>query len=73
MIGILLYETFDLVYSISKLTYNGARGAYYWYYGMDYPEEEKIKQKDKLIAELAERVKHLEEINHVDDSSESVA
>lgn len=38
VLGFLLYETIDLGVNIIKLTYNGMRGTYYWWYELDYPE-----------------------------------
>ena len=43
VLGYLLYETVDLGINVVKITYNGARGIYYWWYGTDYPEVEREK------------------------------
>ena len=37
VLGMILYESVDLAYNVVKLGYNGVRGTYYWWYGMDYP------------------------------------
>ena len=71
MLGMLLYEAVDLVYNVTKLTYNGARATYYWYYNIDYPEQEEIKKRDDLILELKQRIEHLEQINNVQSNSVS--
>lgn len=71
MLGMLLYEAVDLVYNVTKLTYNGVRATYYWYYNMDYPEQEEIKKRDDLILELKQRIEHLEQINNVQSNSTS--
>ena len=71
MLGMLLYEAVDLVYNVTKLTYNGMRATYYWYYNMDYPEQEEIKKRDDLILELKQRIEHLEQINHVQSNNAS--
>ena len=44
VLGYLLYEAVDLGVNVVKLTYNGARGVYYWWYAMDYPEVEMEKR-----------------------------
>ena len=64
MIGLILYEAADLVYNITKITYNGARGIYYWYYGLEYPEQLELKNREERIIELTQRIKHLEELQH---------
>jgi len=64
MIGFLLYEAADLVYTIGKLGYNTSRAAYYWYYGEEYPEIQKdIDEKEKNeehIKLLEKRIQQLE-------------
>ncbi len=71
MLGMILYETVDLVYNVSKITYNGVRGIYYWYYGLEYPEQIELEKRDALIIELTERIKHLEEIQGIATQDES--
>jgi len=39
VLGLLLYEGVDIIVHLGKITYNTARGVYYWYYDMEYPEE----------------------------------
>lgn len=68
MLGFLLYEAVDVVYNVTKMTYNGVRATYYWYYNLDYPEQEEIKKRDELIMELKERIEHLEKITNVSNS-----
>lgn len=63
MLGLILYESFELVYYISKLGYNGISNIYKWYY--DLPSEEQIKYQDK-IKMLEDRLKQLEESNKKD-------
>ena len=65
MIGLILYEAVDLVYNITKITYNGARGIYYWYYGLEYPEQLELKKREEVIIELTQRIKHLEELQNI--------
>jgi len=71
MLGMILYETVDLVYNVSKITYNGVRGIYYWYYELEYPEQIEIEKRDALIIEIRERIKHLEELQGVATQDES--
>ena len=72
MLGIILYETVDLAYSISKVTYNGVRGLYYWYYGIEYPEQIEIEKREAVINELRKRIKHLEELQGLSTLTETV-
>jgi len=44
VLGYLLYEAVDLGVNVVKITYNGARGVYYWWYEADYPEVEREKR-----------------------------
>lgn len=66
VLGFILYETFDLVYNIGSLTYNGTKYVYKWYYGI---ENETIV-KEKEIEMLRLRIKDLEETLLTDRSSE---
>ena len=66
MIGYLLYEAADLVYTLGKLGYKGVRATYYWYYDLEYPEVEQIKNKEKVIEQLKKRVEMLEKLQHID-------
>ena len=62
MLGFLLYEAVDLVYTLGKLGYKGVRATYYWYYDLEYPEVEQIKNKENVIEQLKKRVEMLEEM-----------
>lgn len=42
MIGFIIYETVDILYTLGKLTYNGGKYVYNWYY--PEPETEKITE-----------------------------
>ena len=61
VLGYFLYEAVDLGVNVVKISYNGLRGIYYWYYGEDYPEvvREKILIKD--IEVLNSRLEKLEQ------------
>jgi hypothetical protein len=64
MIAYLLFETADIVYTIGKLGYNGIRATYYWYYGLEYPENKQIQNKELLIKQLTKRIETLELLHH---------
>ena len=65
MIGILLSESLELMYTLGKFSVNGATWAYNWYY--DIPEEptiEDLKARIKKLEDLVEEnipKKHLKE------------
>jgi hypothetical protein len=60
VLGYLLYEAVDLGVNVVKITYNGARGAYYWWYNTDYPEVEREKLVIKDMEVLTKRIAELE-------------
>ncbi len=70
VLGMILYETVDLAYNAIKLTYNGTRGVYYWWYGMDYPEIEVQRHATEAILLLEDRIHHLERL--LEDKEELV-
>ncbi len=65
MIGILLSETIELMYTLGKFSVNGATWAYNWYY--EIPEEptiDELKNRIKKLEDLMEKTlpqKHLKE------------
>ena len=60
VLGYLLYEAVDLGINVVKITYNGARGIYYWWYDTDYPEVEREKLAIKDMEILTQRIMELE-------------
>jgi|TARA_R110002012_G_scaffold33311_1_gene97718 hypothetical protein len=62
VLGYLLYEAVDLGVNVVKLTYNGVRGTYYWWYREDYPEVAQEKRKIEDIEKLIAKVERLENI-----------
>lgn len=60
VLGYLLYEFVDLGVNVVKISYNGARGAYYWWYNTDYPEVEREKLVIKDMEVLTQRIAELE-------------
>ena len=71
VLGMILYETIDLAYNTVKLGFNGLRGTYYWWYGMDYPEIQVQKDSTAALLLLEDRIHHLERIlEDVDNKKE---
>jgi hypothetical protein len=62
MLGFILYETVDLGVNMLKLTYKGTRGAYYWWYGMEYPEVLELQKKEESMEVLIKKIDDLEKI-----------
>jgi len=60
VLGYLLYETVDLGVNVVKITYNGVRGFYYWWYDTDYPEVEREKRAIEDMEILTKRIEELE-------------
>ena len=64
VLGYLLYEAVDLGINVLKLTYNGVRGTYYWWYDIDYPEVAREKRAledvEKLTKQLSDMLKEKE-------------
>ena len=66
VLGLLLYEGVDIIVHLGKITYNTARGVYYWYYDMEYPEVEREKHLLKDMDKLVERLEKLEGYIHIE-------
>ena len=53
MFGYILYETIEMVYYISKMTYKGVKNTYNWYYNIDTQQYnntiQMIEMKETLI------------------------
>jgi hypothetical protein len=62
VLGFLLYETVDLGVNLIRVTYNGARATYYWWYDMDYPEVLEKQEYENELSELKQKVAKLEKI-----------
>jgi hypothetical protein len=52
MLGILISESIEVLYSVIKLTYDTGRGIYYWYYDEELPENKKIYDLENRIINL---------------------
>ena len=66
VLGVLLYEGMDIMVHLGKITYNTARGVYYWYYDMEYPEVEREKHLLEDMDKLVERLEKLEGYVHIE-------
>tara|TARA_Y100001933_G_C18879395_1_gene513382 strand:+ start:612 stop:869 length:258 start_codon:yes stop_codon:yes gene_type:complete len=62
VLGYLLYETVDLGVHAIKLTYNGVRGIYYWWYNEDYPEVAREKRTIDDVEKLIKKIEKLENL-----------
>jgi hypothetical protein len=62
VLGYLLYETVDLGVNAIKLTYNGVRGVYYWWYDEDYPEVFREKHALDDVEKLIKKIDKLEKL-----------
>ena len=56
MIGFIISEGVELLYSLVKITYNAGSGIYNWYY--DENPEEKIEKLENRIKELEKRLEN---------------
>ncbi len=69
VLGVILYETLDLAYSVGKITFNGVYYTYNWYYGFTQEDlnnkiindENKLKQAEDKIKDLERRLLLLED------------
>lgn len=62
VLGFILYESIDLVYNISKLSYNAISGTYNWYYGIQSPEIVERELEMTKIEELESKIDQLTNI-----------
>ena len=65
VVGMILYESVDLLYNVSKITYETVRGVYFWYYKIDYPEVAREKLAIKDMEKLITRLDELEQYIHI--------
>ena len=54
--GFILYETIDILYNITKLSYNGVYGIYSWYYDINEETDDRILMLENRIKELEEKL-----------------
>ena len=62
VLGFILYEAADLAVNTVKLTYNGGRAVYYWWYSMAYPEVQREIRTIEDVEELNKRLERLEKL-----------
>ena len=63
MIGILLSETFEVVYVLSKATYDGSVALYRWYYGIE-EEKTEMKELEEKVNEMGKQLEELKKLIH---------
>ena len=68
VLGTILYEGFDLVYNLGRLTFNGVRGTYYWWTGGHSPAVERELRAIEDIETLTTRIEELEKLLHAEAS-----
>lgn len=54
VLGFILYETVDLAYNMTLMTYNGTAYVYRWYYGIDDENTKKKKEIEELRLKLTD-------------------
>ena len=48
VLGFLLYESMDIVYNVSKISYNSVKGVYNWYYDVQTDDQQELERLDRL-------------------------
>jgi len=57
VLGLILYETVDLLYNIGSLTINGTISVYNWYYAVpDLPKEKEIEMLKMRLENLEKKL-----------------
>ena len=62
VLGVIVYEAFDVAYNIGKLGYNGVTGLYNWYYQIEDPIIKEKKKEIKKIEELESKIDELSKL-----------
>jgi hypothetical protein len=65
VLGLLLYELFDIVYHVGRATYNGVHGVYCWYYDVtgtvtDEGERERLRCIARRVLALEDALRDKE-------------
>ena len=58
VLGFLLYEAVDFAWHFGKMTYNGSKYVYDWYYEVPTPDDIEISK----LKELEEKIIHIEDL-----------
>jgi hypothetical protein len=58
VLGFLLYETVDFVWHFGKMSYNGSKYVYDWYYEVPTPDDIEISK----LKELEDKIIHIEDL-----------
>jgi hypothetical protein len=48
VLGFILYESMDIVYNVGKISYNGVKGVYNWYYEVKTDDQQELERLDRL-------------------------
>ena len=48
VLGFILYESIDIVYNVGKISYNGVKGIYNWYYDVKTDDQQELERLDRL-------------------------
>ena len=59
VLGFILYETIDILYTVGKITINSGKYVYDWYYQLDELNDIE-NNKDEQIKDLIKRIEYLE-------------
>ena len=57
MLGLLLYETVDVIYNIGRISVNGVYGIYNWY----YEKNDEVNEYQNKILEMERKLQALED------------
>ena len=58
VLGFLLYEAVDFVWHFGKITHNGSKYVYDWYYEVPTPDDIEISK----LKELEDKILHIEDL-----------
>jgi hypothetical protein len=63
VLGFILYESMDIVYNVGKISYNGVKGVYNWYYDVKTEDQQEIERLDRLEDKIDKISKLFEDEN----------
>ena len=62
VLGFILYEATDIAYNVTKISYNSVIGVYNWYYEIEDPMVKQLREENKKMQELENKIDKLSEI-----------